>query len=212
MPGRLTFLVLEDEPIIARQLKATLGPLGDVRLADTRDGGLAILGDPRAWNGFWIDVMLDKGCGLDVLEAAREGGARAPAFVASANLEDNEILTRIFHLNAVPVPKPFRDDAIARFVRAVEEHRASEAEFEQNLAARTEVWRAEAGLTEREAEILARRARGESRECIAQAMGVTALTLKKQISNAMHKLKAADGLEPDLDAAVVRLLREVASR
>ena len=210
MGQRLKFLLLEDEAVIARQVKVGLRELGDVEVAETLDAGLALLGDARRWSGFWIDVMLRKGCGLDVLEAARQAGARAPAFVASANLEDNAVLSRIFQLDGVPLPKPFRNEDIARFVGAVQEHLDQQAGFEDRLAARTNAWRTVSQLSAREAEIIARRARGESREAIADEMGVTPLTLKKHISNAMRKIK--DDEELDLDAAVARLLRQVAGR
>jgi two-component system response regulator DevR len=191
------FLVVEDEEIAARAMRALLSPYGEIVLAQTARDAQRALGADGGWSAFFIDVSLPDGSGLDFLAHARVDFPTTPAMVLTGCLDAGAI-NATFDLGADYVAKPVHKARITRFLMA-------RPEFSLRLQRVVELWRKRYGLSEAEADVLRRSAAGETREGIADARRCSRLTVKAHVANILAKTA-----DETLFAAVGRVLRIVA--
>ena len=189
------FLVVEDEEIAARAMRAVLSRHGGVVLTKTARDAQRALGSDGAWSAFFIDVSLPDGSGLDFLAHARVDFPTTPAMVLTGCLEAGAINTT-FDLDAEYVAKPVHKARITRFLMA-------RPEFSLRLQRVMELWRQRYGLSESEADILRRSAAGETRQAIAEARQCVPMTVKTHVANLLAKTA-----DESLFVAVGRVLRD----
>src|SRR5208282_3549683 len=75
------FLVVEDDPDVARTMGLILRRHGDVVVVGTASEANVLLGDKSRWSGIFLDIRLPDGSGLDVLRRARAVHPQLPAMV-----------------------------------------------------------------------------------------------------------------------------------
>jgi DNA-binding NarL/FixJ family response regulator len=191
------FLVVEDDELAGRAMRALLAPYGETVVASTARDAERCLGLEGEWSAFFIDVALPDGSGLDVLAHARLDHPTTPAMVLTGCLEAGAINTT-FDLDAEYVAKPVHKARIRRFL-------TGNPVFALRLRLAVETWRDRYTLSEAEVDVLRRSAAGETREAIAEARRCSPLTVKTHVANLLGKTG-----DESLFAAVGRLLRAVA--
>jgi DNA-binding NarL/FixJ family response regulator len=192
------FLVVEDDPSVARAIELILRRGGDVvMVVGTAYEADALLADHSSWSGIFLDLRLPDGSGLDVLRRGRVFHPLTRAMVLTG-LVDADAINGAFDLHAEYVVKPVAAERITRFSREA-------AAFSSRLASAAEAWVARYGLSEAELNVLVRAAAGQSRKEIANARASSELTIKKHVGN-MLRLTGDDTLQ----TAAARLLRELA--
>ncbi len=200
VPSR--FLILEDEPYLARALERLVASFGEATVVNTAWQADAALAAQEPWDAFLFDIGLPDGSGLDVLERARHRYPGVPALVQTGRLEP-DLVNRAFDLRAGMLMKPIVPARVEEFARAVV--RAPGSSLRSRIEALVAVWVQLYGLSPAEADVLRRGALGESRETIATSRGSSPLTVKKQVTNLLALTK-----DPTFGAAIERLLRAVA--
>jgi DNA-binding NarL/FixJ family response regulator len=190
------FLVVEDDPDVARALERIVRRRSQVVVVGTAREADALLADASSWSGMFLDVRLPDGSGLDVLRRARKAHPLTRAMVLTGVLEADAINV-VHDLRGEYVVKPVATDRIERFSRQA-------ASFSWRLESVAGTWAHRYGLSDAEENVLVRAAAGESRVAIADARGSSALTVKTQIANILRLTR-----DESLQAAVARLLREL---
>jgi two-component system, chemotaxis family, CheB/CheR fusion protein len=191
------FLVVDDDPSVARALAKIVRRRGEPVLATNVDEALGVLQDGSEWAGFIIDMLLPGGTGLDVLARARVVQPLSPAMVLTGRHQDLWV-NAVHDLHAEYVLKPVQAERVGRFL-------------EDALSIAPRVERAvqgvalACGLSDAEADIVRRAALGESRATIAQARRSSEATVKRQVANVLRLTGDAS-----LHALVERILRDVA--
>jgi ActR/RegA family two-component response regulator len=111
---RARFLVVEDDPLVGRSLARMVRPFGEPVVVGDVAGANAALGEPRPWQGLFIDLQLPDGSGLDVIERARLACPAARAMVLTGHVEP-ALINAVHDLGATYVVKPIDRDRIERF-------------------------------------------------------------------------------------------------
>jgi two-component system response regulator DevR len=194
---RPRFLVVDDDTAVQRCLARIVRPHGEFVAADTFQRALSLLGDGSAWTGFFFDVELPDGSGLDLLAQAREQHPITPAMVLTGNNRD-AAANAAYDLRAHYCVKPVVTERIEQFLKDA-------ASLETRLAPALRLWAARYGLSDAETDLLRRTALGESKGRIAEARGVSRETIKTQVATLLDKTG-----DESLQAAAGRLLRDVA--
>src|SRR5689334_17657125 len=99
------FLIVEDNVLVRRALSRVFSRYGACHVAGSCAGAEEQMAMSSDWDGFVIDIRLEDGSGLDILEMARRLFADTPAMVLSGRL-DREVINRAAVLNARFVCKP----------------------------------------------------------------------------------------------------------
>jgi DNA-binding response OmpR family regulator len=196
MPGAGRFLIIEDDTVTANALAKTTRKrgFGHCVIAGTAAEGLSRLNDGTAYSAIVVDIGLPDGCGLDVLEAGREGfHALTPAVVLSGSCEPNHV-NKAAGLEARYLVKPVEWDKLAMFL-------GDAISLERRVALALRAYH----FPNAEADLVKRRALGEPADVTAAARGTSEETLKKQRANALRRCG-----EHSFDGLVERVLRDVA--
>ncbi len=176
--GHARFLVLEDDPLVARGLVRFIGAFGDpVQIGTAREAD-ALLADGPEWRGLFIDIGLPDGSGLDVLARARRVHPVTPAMVLTGGT-DAEAINSAYDLRADYVVKPVDRARVERFIVDTCKPSAVRNEFAAIVA--------EGCLSDAEADILWRAAAGQDRDAMARGRGSSIHTVKKQIATMLAK-------------------------
>lgn len=192
------FLLVEDEAFVARALVRRIiqRGLGECVIASTAKEGLTLLRDGSSFHALVIDIGLPDGSGLDVLAAARsEAHALTPAIVRSGHLT-RDFVDRATSLDARYLVKN-TDNEWNTLVLFLSDSISLERRVEIAVRSR--------GLSKTQADIVKRRALGESRADIAEAHGTTNKTIKNQVASALERTG-----KPSLEDLVEAVLRDVA--
>jgi DNA-binding NarL/FixJ family response regulator len=197
--GDARFLVLEDEPPIARTLARLVRAYGTPVVAGNVQEGIRALADRGDWSAFIIDVGLPDGSGLDVLAHARPAHPTTPALILTGDTE-RETINTAFGLGAVYLVKPIDSHAIERFLSG-----ASGAGFSTRAERVVHAWTKRYGLSEAEADVLRRAVLGEDSNTLAAARDSSEETIAEHVASILRLAGDAS-----LPAAVGRVLREVA--
>jgi two-component system response regulator PilR (NtrC family) len=111
-----SFLVVDDEPLVARSLTGVLCRFGSVWAAATLAEALEQLHARTDWSGFVIDLRLPDGSGLELLTHARARHPLAPAILLSGAMNP-EGINGAFALGARCLCKPWPPEFLQSFAR-----------------------------------------------------------------------------------------------
>jgi DNA-binding NarL/FixJ family response regulator len=110
------FLVVDDDPVVARNLSRVVERFGAVVVAGSVSAARAILDSRVRWSGFVIDLGLPDGSGFDIVRAVRRTMPDAPAMVLTGQL-DASFVNEAHDLRVHYVVKPVERARIERFCR-----------------------------------------------------------------------------------------------
>ncbi|HEX8795344.1 MAG TPA: response regulator [Polyangiaceae bacterium] len=195
------FLVVDDEPLSARSVARTLGRLGAVVVAGSKAEGCALLDAAKAWTALVLDLRLDDGTGLEVLEHARRLGIAAPALILSGALEPVAI-NSAFPLDARVLAKPCEPDHLRQWAK---EAMLASTEVPCRITKVVNDLAAKHALTPAQTEILLGAVKGIDRTELMAARQVTENTHKTQVRAILRKTHTMS-----LGELRDRVLREIA--
>lgn len=189
-------LVVEDDDAVAGALRRAAERHAQTRRARGLSQALAVLREPGTeLRAAIIDVGLVDGSGLDLARSLRRKHPSVPLLVITG--QDTRALANEAQLAGAHFAyKPITSTDVDAFLfRALAE--APDARLASALSALA----AQAGLSEREAELVERTLAGVSRAELAEAQGVKETTIKTQIRCVLTKTG-----EATLDAVARRVL------
>lgn len=179
MGGALSFLIVDDEPLVQRALASVLrryGACSAIRSASDAESRLG-----HEWDGLLIDVRLEDGSGLDVLASARRRKIRAPALILSGRI-DHDVVNRAAALDARLVCKPCGTSELAPFLADVLLRKTNDRALAAVERARNR-W----SLSDREVDILDHALRARSREQYLALRGMAQNTYKTHVRKLLEK-------------------------
>ncbi len=181
MPGG--FLIVEDEPTLARTLARTFGRHGPVEVVHSMAAARETLKTHEAWTGVVLDLILPDGYGLDLLSEIRQNHGGLPVLVLTGEL-NRDVVNKVQTMRGEYVCKPASADNLNPFIqRALAQERVDDAAIGQRI----EHLARQLKLTRRETELLTLSVDGLSRKELAQALGVAENTVKAQIRSLLKK-------------------------
>jgi DNA-binding NarL/FixJ family response regulator len=200
----LTVLIADDHPLFRKGMRSLLETMPEITLVGEASSGreaveLALAHQPDV---VLMDLQMPEGSGL---EATRELNKRSPntrILVVTLFEDDDSIFTALRAGAHGYILKDADEEEMMRAIRAVGE---GEAIFSPAIATRLIDYFASARqqipqevfpeLTEREREILALIARGESNAAIAEQLTISLKTVRNHVSNIYNKLQVADRVQ-----------------
>ncbi len=181
MPGG--FLIVEDEPTLARTLARTFGRHGPVEVVHSMAAARDKLENHEEWTGVVLDLILPDGYGLDLLAQIRETHGALPVLVLTGEL-NRDVVNKVQTMRGEYVCKPASVDNLNPFIqRALAQERVDDAAIGQRI----EHLARQLKLTRRETELLTLSVDGLSRKELADALGVAENTVKAQIRSLLKK-------------------------
>ena len=193
--GDHRFLLVEDEPVVARAMSAFFRRYGDVTTAQDVAEARRYLGARVAFSGLVVDWKLPDGDGLDVIRAAREQDPRVPILMLTAFL-DADCINEVHALRAEYVAKPASRRNLEKFA-----DRATGRIGEEDIGQIVRAFRHRHGLANAEERILRLTLSGTPRGELALRLGVTENTVKTTIRRLLRRAK-----QPNLDALRARAM------
>ncbi len=194
------FLVVEDEPGIARTLRKALTPHGFVEIVETAEEARERLAS-RSIDALIADVGLPDGSGLDLVAEALERDEDMLALVVSGRV-DADRLAEAHALGVHFLLKPIDKAQLALFATRVRQSRRPESR-RGRIDSVVDAWRAKYGLSQAQDDVLRLAAHGTARAELASERAVLPSTIKKQVNGILKRTG-----DTSLDAALTRLLRE----
>lgn len=177
------FLIVEDEPTLARTLARTFGRHRPVDVVHGMQAAREKLEEDRDWTGVVLDLILPDGYGLDLLAEIRQSHGGLPVLVLTGEL-NRDVVNRVQTLRGEYVCKPASADNLNPFIqRALAQERVDDAA----IGRRIEHLARQLKLTRRETELLTLSVDGLSRRELAKALGVAENTVKAQIRSLLKK-------------------------
>jgi DNA-binding NarL/FixJ family response regulator len=181
MPGG--FLIVEDEPTLARTLARTFGRHGPVEVVHSMAAAREKLENRAEWTGVVLDLILPDGYGLDLLAEIRESHGGLPVLVLTGEL-NRDVVNKVQTMRGEYVCKPASADNLNPFIqRALAQERVDDVAIGQRI----EHLARQLKLTRRETELLTLSVDGLSRKELAEALGVAENTVKAQIRSLLKK-------------------------
>ncbi len=177
------FLIVEDEPTLARTLARTFGRHGPVEVVHNMEAARDKLAIGNEWLGVVLDLILPDGYGLDLLSDIRQRHGELPVLVLTGEL-NRDVVNKVQTLRGEYVCKPASADNLNPFIqRALAQARVDDAAIGQRI----EHLARQLKLTRRETELLTLSVDGLSRKELADALGVAENTVKAQIRSLLKK-------------------------
>lgn len=181
MPGG--FLIVEDEPTLARTLARTFGRHGPVEVVHSMAAARDRLEAQPEWLGVVLDLILPDGYGLDLLSEIRARHGGLPVLVLTGEL-NRDVVNKVQTLRGEYVCKPASAENLNPFIQgALAQARVDDAAIGQRI----EHLARQLKLTRRETELLTLSVDGLSRKELADALGVAENTVKAQIRSLLKK-------------------------
>jgi DNA-binding NarL/FixJ family response regulator len=181
MPGG--FLIVEDEPTLARTLARTFGRHGPVEVVHSMAAARDKLENRAEWTGVVLDLILPDGYGLDLLAEIRQIHGELPVLVLTGEL-NRDVVNKVQTMRGEYVCKPASADNLNPFIqRALAQERVDDTAIGQRI----EHLVRQLKLTRRETELLTLSIDGLSRKELAEALGVAENTVKAQIRSLLKK-------------------------
>ncbi len=181
---RAAFLVVEDDPLVARWLARAFDRFRTVDTVGTVAAGQALLTDPtRSWAALVTDYGLPDGSGLDLARFARDRHPTLPILVLTGTTVP-KVVNGSFLLGASFLSKPTTQESLELFARKA---LAREAVEDTRVLDMIEVVSREWALSEREIELLTLSMADRPRGDLADALGVTENTAKTQVKSLLRK-------------------------
>lgn len=147
--------------------------------------------------GVIVDHCLPDGFGTQLLPDLRAAAELMPVMLLTAYNTD-AVTNMAYDYRAHVVCKPLKRERLVQFVEEA-------MSMPERLHQVVRQWRARYRLTDAEADILLRSAKGESRMQIAGARGSSPATVKRQIAEVLRKTA-----DDSLTDGVLRLMRQAA--
>ncbi|MEZ4286596.1 MAG: response regulator transcription factor [Polyangiales bacterium] len=177
------FLIVEDEPTLARTLARTFGRHTEVEVVHDMAAARAKLHERSDWTGVVLDLVLPDGYGLDLLADIRKEQGALPVLVLTGEL-NRDVVNRVQTLRGEYVCKPASADNLNPFIqRALAQERVDD----EAIGQRIEHLARQLKLTRRETELLTLSVDGLSRRELAESLGVAENTVKAQIRSLLKK-------------------------
>lgn len=184
MVAAASYLVVEDNPPLARSLSRFLGRFAPVHVTHTLAEARVAIKELDSIAGLVLDVKLPDGSGLDFLEEIRLLGLEAPALILTG-LNDPSIPRRAQLHRALFLPKPPGPENLTSFVEwARRTLRQPERQLEEAVDRVSESF----GLSRRERQVVLLAAQGLDRYEIGSQLGVEASTLKTLVRRLLRKV------------------------
>ncbi len=177
-----TFLVVEDDPGIARLLERLLARVRPTEVAPTLRAGIDAVNEALPRAALVVDVGLPDGSGLDVVQFARQRWPFLPVLVLTG-FHDPHTINRSHQLRAELLCKPVHAGAVLAFA---ERAAAFELVAEQRLSVLVSELSKASRLTRRETELVVA-ALGRERAALTGTLGVTENTLKSLVRTLLSK-------------------------
>ncbi len=179
----LSFLVVDDDPVITRSVTRQLRRDGVVHVAHTAKDAHALLVAFPLWGGACIDLLLPDGSGLDLVARVRRQCPLAPVMVLTGWI-DPDVINKVHALGAAYVAKPITTENTRRFIdEARKAARSTIAGIPEAVSQVVPTW----GLSPRESETLTLAVQGLPRREIAERMGVQPETVKTYTKSILAK-------------------------
>ena len=177
------FLIVEDEPTLARTLARTFGRHKPVEVVHDMASARAKLEESSDWTGVVLDLVLPDGYGLDLLAEIRKTQGALPVLVLTGEL-NRDVVNRVQTLRGEYVCKPASADNLNPFIqRSLAQERVDDVAIGQRI----EHLARQLKLTRRETELLTLSIDGLSRRELAESLGVAENTVKAQIRSLLKK-------------------------
>ncbi len=177
------FLIVEDEPTLARTLARTFGRHRSVEVVHSMAAAREMLDGGRDWTGVVLDLILPDGYGLDLLADIRQEQGALPVLVLTGEL-NRDVVNKVQTLRGEYVCKPASVENLNPFIqRALAQESVDDAAIGQRIEHLARQLR----LTRRETELLTLSVDGLSRKQLAEALGVAENTVKAQIRSLLKK-------------------------
>lgn len=177
------FLIVEDEPTLARTLARTFGRHRSVEVVHSMAAAREMLDGGRDWTGVVLDLILPDGYGLDLLADIRKEQGALPVLVLTGEL-NRDVVNKVQTLRGEYVCKPASAENLNPFIqRALAQESVDDAAIGQRIEHLARQLR----LTRRETELLTLSVDGLSRKQLAEALGVAENTVKAQIRSLLKK-------------------------
>jgi DNA-binding NarL/FixJ family response regulator len=200
MSGSPRFLVLEDDPLVARSIAKWFADHGEVESVASVREAVQRLSEGRTFTAAILDVRLPDGTGLEVLSHIRSSGSALPVLMVTAH-NDREFINRAQALRAEYVCKPFTVSNLRAFARRVllRAPSGTDERVGRALAEVAEAYR----LSPQETRVVGLAATGVHRASIATELGVKENTVKTLVRRLLKKTDA-----PNLDAVAKQVLQQ----
>ena len=191
-------LLVDDDPLFAKQLSQVLSRYGHIEIAKTAAEALAALARFGPMRAAVIDLCLPGGrSGFEVLDEMKRSHPGTPVLLISGNFDIHPV--NAAYLAGVDyLEKPFGCECIERFM-------ASSLPFSAKIAVVLRRWAGCYKLTAAQEDVLRRLAAGESQDAISLARSCAPATVKRHIFDLLQKTA-----DESCHAAVERLFREAA--
>ncbi|MDX2024340.1 MAG: response regulator transcription factor [Deltaproteobacteria bacterium] len=183
--GGVNWLVVEDDPHVARAIERILTKYGYVWRAANLAAAFTRIEAFSDYTGLVLDVKLPDGSGLDALREFRARGCEAPALVMTAH-NDRENINTAQLLGAQFLWKPWSNENLRTFVDHALDWRAARSDLRTCLAQLVE----RHALSSRETEVVRLVTVGWPVEALAGMMDVSENTIKTTIRRLLQKTSA----------------------
>jgi len=193
--GGHRFLLVDDEPVVARAIATFFRRYGDVTTATSVEEAERYLGAKVPFSGLVVDWKLPDGDGLSVIRAAREQDPRVPILMMTGYL-DAACINEVHALRAEYVAKPASRRNLEEFA-----DRATGRVGEEDIDQVVRAFRHRHGLANAEERVLRLTLAGAARNELAAQLGVSENTVKTTVR---RLLRRAD--QPSLDALRARAM------
>ncbi|MGH2629462.1 MAG: LuxR C-terminal-related transcriptional regulator [Actinomycetota bacterium] len=196
MADRIRVLVVDDGAGLTRELSFALAPRGPVRVAGPVDDVAAVIDQLTSGLADLVVVHIDRpdGLGTERIAAIAAGGGRGRVLAAS-RAGGPDVAARALSAGACGVLPPQRDRSLIDvFRRALAGELVLPADDLSNLVDRLmppaggSRGDPVADLTDREREILRSLAAGASTADVAEAFGISPLTVQSHVKSILAKL------------------------
>ena len=196
----LTVMLVDDHFVVRSGLVASLELEEDIRVVAEADNGeqAADLYRQHRPRVVMMDLQLDDSIdGIEATEHLREIDAEARVLIFSTFARDDEIHAALEAGALGYLQKSALRDELIAALRAVA---AGETYLPPDLAGRLADLQLGPAITPREREILALVACGRANKEIAAELGIAADTVKRHISNVLHKFGVNDRAQATAEA------------
>ena len=181
--ARLSFLVLEDEATLLREIGRVLSLYGDAVLVETLADAHLALDTVHRWAGAVIDILLRPGSGLEVVERLGIEHPALPVLVITGDLVPERI-NRACRSGVSFLAKPFTKDDIQRFARSASD--TAEGRLRSALVGFAKRYH----FCASETEVLAYGLECRDQRAIAALRGCSVYTVQSHIASMMKKTGA----------------------
>jgi len=180
--GRDPVLIVEDDPSVARAVARLVPDEDHVVVVSSLAEARGALATGTTFRAAVVDVGLPDGNGLDVVRKLRESGSSIPVLVLTAQL-NRTLVNDVHELEAEFVCKPEFAGNLRSFFERLSDAQERLRVDEESLEAVIE----DLALTRRECDIVRLSMSGVPRGRLAEVMGISENTLKKQVRSLLEK-------------------------